>query len=182
MQIRQYNSEDAKAVRKICFGTTSAHYKKRSRVLYALYCDYYIECEPESCLVAVDEFDRPCGYIMCATDWTRFLSDFTPYLNVVRKESLTEYLIQRAYFNCVKDLFDKYPAHLHIDILPAFQNKGGGRALMEGLKNLLIERNVRGLMLCVDTKNKGAIAFYERMGFERLRSLYGLSLVYGITL
>ncbi|MDR2151162.1 MAG: GNAT family N-acetyltransferase [Spirochaetaceae bacterium] len=59
-----------------------------------------------------------------------------------------------------------YPAHLHIDILPAQQGRGQGRALMERLTEALQERNVAGVHLGVSKRNTGAAAFYARMGFQ----------------
>jgi GNAT superfamily N-acetyltransferase len=66
-----------------------------------------------------------------------------------------------------------YPAHLHIDLLPTVQGKGRGRQLMEMLFAVLRERGVPGLHLGVSKKNKGALAFYEKMGFLPLEEDQG---------
>jgi hypothetical protein len=59
---------------------------------------------------------------------------------------------------------DRYPAHLHIDLLPRTQGRGLGRALIGRLTDALRERGVPGLHLGVDPANTGARAFYARLG------------------
>jgi ribosomal protein S18 acetylase RimI-like enzyme len=59
---------------------------------------------------------------------------------------------------------DRYPAHLHIDLLPRAQGHGLGRALVTTLTDALRERGVPGLHLGVDPANTGALAFYARIG------------------
>ena len=77
-------------------------------------------------------------------------------------------------------LVGRYPAHLHIDLLPETQGKGLGRALIETLFAELRRRGVRGLHLGMDPANSGAAAFYERIGLVRLaESADGLT--YGIS-
>jgi ribosomal protein S18 acetylase RimI-like enzyme len=63
------------------------------------------------------------------------------------------------------DLYDRYPAHLHIDILPRGQGAGLGRRLMATLVAALRERGVPGLHLGVGSGNPGALAFYQAVGF-----------------
>ncbi|WP_297081172.1 GNAT family N-acetyltransferase [uncultured Demequina sp.] len=58
-----------------------------------------------------------------------------------------------------------YPAHLHIDLLPAAQGRGAGRALIEAACELLAARGVRGVHLVASAANAGAVAFYPRVGF-----------------
>jgi len=62
----------------------------------------------------------------------------------------------------------RYPAHLHIDLLPDLQGQGCGRLLMEGLFAALAERGCPGVHLGVDGKNANAIGFYGKIGFETL--------------
>lgn len=67
------------------------------------------------------------------------------------------------------ELYDRYPAHLHIDILPRGQGAGLGRRLMTTLLDALRARRVRGLHLGVGSGNPGAFAFYRAMGFTEER-------------
>ena len=65
------------------------------------------------------------------------------------------------------ELYERYPAHLHIDLLPRAQGAGAGRRLMETLLAALRERGVPGVHLGVGSGNPGARAFYLRIGLQR---------------
>jgi len=68
-----------------------------------------------------------------------------------------------------ENLYRDYPAHLHIDMLPAIQGKGLGRKLMETLFKELKQQGVTGLHLGVDAENTNAILFYQKLGFSMLK-------------
>jgi len=63
-----------------------------------------------------------------------------------------------------------FPAHLHIDLLPELQGQGWGRRLVDTLADALRDRGVTGLHLVAGAENARALAFYDRLGFERLDS------------
>ena len=67
----------------------------------------------------------------------------------------------------------KYPAHLHIDILPEYQGQKVGTALMSALKEKLVSDNIKGVMLCVGKGNVRAIEFYKKNGFKVIFRLFG---------
>jgi ribosomal protein S18 acetylase RimI-like enzyme len=62
----------------------------------------------------------------------------------------------------------RYPAHLHIDLLPVLQGRGVGREMMGRLLEELQARGVAGVHLGVDARNQRAVGFYEHLGFDRL--------------
>lgn len=68
----------------------------------------------------------------------------------------------------------EYPAHLHVDLLPAAQGGGNGRRLLETLFDALRERHVPGLHLGVASGNTGAIGFYRHLGFTELSAAPGV--------
>ncbi|MEU2201101.1 GNAT family N-acetyltransferase [Isoptericola sp. NPDC019482] len=68
------------------------------------------------------------------------------------------------------DELDRYPAHLHIDLLPENQGRGLGRQLMDTLRATLAERGAPGVHLGMDPDNTRARAFYDRYGFQELPS------------
>ena len=63
---------------------------------------------------------------------------------------------------------DEYPAHLHIDLLPDQQGRGGGRQLIEAAAEFLHGEGVPGVHLVAERANAGAQAFYPRVGFEAI--------------
>lgn len=61
-----------------------------------------------------------------------------------------------------------YPAHGHIDLLPEVQGKGFGRKALEHAIAALKRDGAKGMHLGVSPRNRGALAFYEKLGFTRL--------------
>lgn len=64
-------------------------------------------------------------------------------------------------------LIERYPSHLHIDLLPRTQGTGFGRRLIEWLCTELAAAGAPGVHLGVGSDNTNAIAFYEHLGFTR---------------
>jgi GNAT superfamily N-acetyltransferase len=61
-----------------------------------------------------------------------------------------------------------YPAHGHIDLLPEVQGRGFGRKALEHVIAALKRDGAKGMHLGVGPRNRGALAFYEKLGFSRL--------------
>ena len=66
------------------------------------------------------------------------------------------------------ELAERYPAHLHIDLLERARGTGMGRALVDRLLAELRERGVPGVHLGVDEANVNAIGFYAHVGFREV--------------
>ncbi|AAT89497.1 acetyltransferase [Leifsonia xyli subsp. xyli str. CTCB07] len=64
----------------------------------------------------------------------------------------------------------RFPAHLHIDLLPLARGRGAGRQLMAALFGALGDRGVPGVHLNYGAGNRNAAAFYARLGFTSLPS------------
>lgn len=62
----------------------------------------------------------------------------------------------------------RYPAHLHVDLLPRLQGRGAGRLLVEEACRRLATAGARGVWLGVDPANARALAFYRHLGFTDL--------------
>lgn len=65
-------------------------------------------------------------------------------------------------------LTERYPAHLHINLLPQVQGGGYGRQLIEKELEALRRAGVSGVHLGVSLKNEKVCAFYQRLGFKFL--------------
>ena len=172
IKILPYTNKYKADVQNICLDTAdeNARKYKRQKLLLSTYCDYYIENEQENCFIAYDEKkNRAVGYILCARDYKRYLKVF--YKKYFKKsfdcgfdsifESFSAMAVPLAFYR-------KYPAHLHIDILPEYQGMKIGTRLMNSLIENLKNKNVKGVMLGVDTKNKRAICFYQKCGFKEI--------------
>lgn len=167
--VRPYLPADKEAIRRVCAETAPSFSEKRRPVLLNLYCDYYIEQEPQNCFV-LDDGGAAVGYILTAADWTQYRLRFTEsYLPSLRKLSLPFYLFKRRELRHSR-FTDDYPAHLHIDITESYQHSGYGRVLMDVALDNLRGQGVRGIQLGVAARNTGAVRFYEKYGFRRLHA------------
>lgn len=174
--VRKYLEKDKANLRKICLETSS--FPTQSDIdrnfLYLMYNDYYSENESENCFVFTNEEDEAVGYILCA-------EDFDAYIDIMKKSYLPKISYLGKKYRSMADgeifvhrLFKKkYPAHLHIDILPSFQGAGAGTQLVTALKEHLKEKGCKGLMLSAGMTNKKAIAFYKKNGFRKVINLFG---------
>ena len=115
--------------------------------------------------MAADEADIPVGYVICTPTfgrWCRygteqFLEAF-PYSFLWSVGSMAGAL----------PYCKKYPAHLHINLLPGYQRMGLGSRLIHRLEETLRQQGCSGVSLCVNAKNPGAMRFYESCGFHVL--------------
>lgn len=181
-RIRPYQEKDRQNVQQTCIVCDNSFSQSRQPILLTLYCDYYIEQEPENCFVLTDADDHAVGYIITSANWQRYKQRYRQYyLPKLKKLSPSFFLFKRLEMTLTGRTMRNYPAHLHIDILPEYQGQGHGTRLLDAATARLKSLSVPGVMLGVGAKNKGAIRFYERYGFMRLRKLFG-ALLYGYRL
>lgn len=162
--IRKYTSDDKEAVRHVCIETASGFSEKKYPVLLNLFCDYYIEQEPQNCFV-LDSNGTVVGYILTSADWQTYVRRYREtYLAPLRRLSPVHYLYKKHELKTQK-CTEQYPAHLHIDIIESFQRGGYGTQLIDAALANLKTQGILGIQLGVGAKNSGAIKFYERYGF-----------------
>lgn len=172
MEIRKYEKKDYEQVRYICVHDMLDNEKNAPLVKYVelMFCRYYIEFEPENCFVAVDENDVPVGYVYGVSDYDKYQSRMGEYLKGISELNNRTYLPEALIEMYDHAVFkDKYPAHLHIDILPEYQSKGFGSRLITEFCNNIKNQGINGVMLIVGADNGGARRFYERNGFVLLQ-------------
>ena len=170
-EIRPYRESDKAIVQEICLlnaGCADKPFEKQ-RYILIMYCNYYIEQEPENCFVVTDENDSPVGYIICSENYAKYEETFNR-IYIPQAKCLGA----RAYADAKLDmlshaLFKKnYPAHLHIDIFPDYQRIGAGSRLMKTLLDHLKAKGVESIMLVVGTDNLRGRNFYRKNGFDEL--------------
>ena len=183
--IRPYRPSDADHVRVVSMrtGPSEALQEGPARTtLFATYVDYYIEHEPHNCFVVADDDDNAVGYILCAESYWAyreiFLREYAPrtrgFRLHMRVECLASLVLPRFFYR-------RYPAHLHIDILPGYQRMGLGSQLMDALTNHLRGKGVRGVMLGVGSTNEKGKNFYKKYGFRQVARV-PFSIVMGLDL
>lgn len=185
MIIRSYEEKDKENVRFVCLNSEGPCKSTKRGINFALavYCDCYIENEPENCFVATDENGRAIGYVISAQSFDEFKKVYTAnYFTRIKK---WEYRRRRSALRAIasqEKYKEEYTAHLHIDILPEYQHMGIGRKLMDALCDNFRKKGVEGVMFTVWHKNYNAIKFYEKYGFKLIETkektlVYGMKLI-----
>lgn len=174
--IRKYEKKDRENLLKICIETSSlpTGSKKDIDFLNLMFNDYYAIVEPENCFVAADENDEAVGYILCAENFEKYYKTFKAlYIPLIRKLGFKYYIMAVSEIGVHSIFKNKYPAHLHIDILPVCQGKGTGTALVNELKDHLKAKGIDNVMLSCGMGNKRAIKFYEKNDFKMVANILG---------
>lgn len=197
-QIRPYRPSDRDALYEVCVRTADAGQDATGiftddRLWGDVFAVPYAERDAGLAWVVESGDGRVIGYILGTDDTdafeTWFRDEWWPTASArhplsgdparARQDRTIAYAAGRAPGK--EPNAAEYPAHLHIDLLPETQGQGLGRQLMETLLDELRRRGVPALHLGMDPANTGALAFYERLGFERLPAPAG-TLTLGIRL
>lgn len=190
VRIRPYRASDRRQVQDIAWltgdmGRPAARYWAHRESFANLWTSYYTDCEPEHLLVAESaesdgHFDgRVIGYLAGCVDSRRAPDPSTEFLQQVLRHALwvrpgTAAFCWRAVADVLlsgspllHELHDpRWPAHLHIDLLPDSRGHGIGQRLMDCWLNVLRARRVPGCYLITLAENRSAIAFFTRCGFR----------------
>ncbi len=173
MTIRPYEEKDKEAVKAICLGNSDVFpdLSKTDQFVELMFCDYYIECEPENCFVAVEEDDIPYGYVYGALDYDTYAKKFMEiYYPRIRSLSLYRALCARVEMRDHAMYKEKYPAHLHIDVLEGRRSGGTGSQLISRFCENVKEKGAGGVMLIVGKENVRGQNFYRKNNFEVLHT------------
>jgi ribosomal protein S18 acetylase RimI-like enzyme len=182
--VRPYRPQDRAALYDICVRT--AHEGGDSRHIYpdldlmpSIFAGPYAELEPDLTFV-LDNGERAVGYILGTADTVAFVKEYRetwlPRLlerypapaAPPRAPSETMIALMHDPERMVLPELAGYPAHLHIDLLPAYQGKGHGRTLMNTFLGALRRGQVGAVHLGMVSTNTTARAFYDRMGFHEI--------------
>jgi ribosomal protein S18 acetylase RimI-like enzyme len=182
--VRSFQPGDRPAVRDISYATgfmgESAERFWRHRDSWAdVWTSYYTDGEPESLHVATMD-GAVVGYLAGCID-TAAMHPTTDELIVaaIRRHWLlirpgTARFLYRAMFDGWRDtsgyrgefVDPRWPAHLHIDLLPAARGIGLGTALMERWLGQLALIQSPGCHLSTLIENERARSFFEKAGFR----------------
>ena len=187
--IRPYRDDDHDALRAVCLrtglsGMDATGHWSTDDLLPDLYLSPYTSYAPDRVLVVADDADRPIGYLLVVPDTLAFVewwrTEVTPFFanTYARMAEPTPDGRDEQWFHDLGyepermipadvglDL-ERFPAHLHIDLLPEAQGHGLGRALMRDAAARLVADGVPGIHLSYDSANAGAAAFYDRLGWR----------------
>ena len=185
--IRPARDGDAPGAYRVCLhtgdygGDGEPLYRTDPDALGRIYVGPYLTFEPGLSLILEDAAGI-CGYALAALDsrafYRRYENEWRPDLRerfpAPTGDSTRWTPLQRVYqtyhqpdYFC-PDPYDRYPSHLHIDLLPRVQRRGYGRRMMHQLFDLLARRGSAGVHLGVSILNTRARSFYSHLGFREL--------------
>ena len=198
--IRSYHSDDIEMLYRICLETGDAGKDatclyRDAKILGHVYAAPYAVLSPETVFVAADD-GGAAGYIVGPVDtasfdarlerewWPRLRPSLpdpkgTPFETWSRDQRMA-YLIHHPARTTVR-ILDRYPSHLHINLLPQLQGRGLGARLIDRWLAEMKSRGSPGAHLGVGVANERAVGFYQAYGFaevERARDViwYGIRL------
>lgn len=187
IEVRGYEPADRAAVRRICFetgymGDPAAWQWADGESFADLFSRYYTDHEPESALVAEHE-GEVVGYLLGCRDSRRVRSPAAMGgASMLRRGLLVRPGTAGVLWRSLGDLAagavrreplpagfddDRWPAHLHIDLLSSARSQGVGRELIDRWLATLRDEDIPGCHLETWAENDGAIAFFAQMGFVR---------------
>jgi GNAT superfamily N-acetyltransferase len=183
-----YKPEDRLAVRDISYGTAdggcSAENIFQDREALADFLTlYYTDYEPRSLWVAEYE-GKAVGYLSGCLDsrrYTRVMAwQVLPYVIIIavlrgalwrwqtwKLLKAVGWMFCRGQF--IRHIsFDKYPAHLHVNVREGFRGKKVGKYLVERFISQVKAAGLKGIHLSVHEDNIPAHKFFEHLGFVEL--------------
>jgi ribosomal protein S18 acetylase RimI-like enzyme len=184
--LRRVKPCDAHSVSRICLltgdaGETAECLYNNPELLGLVYALPYVEIPITTFGYVVEDSNQVVGYVLGSTDtrtfeheeakhWWPFLRAKYPLDDSSGLTVSDTRMIRSIHFPSVspEHCMAFSPAHLHINILPAYQRRGWGRKLIGKVMEYLCEQGCPGVWLGLDTRNKLAATFYERLGFERV--------------
>jgi len=178
--IRRAGEADFPALSRICLETANA-----GSDATALYSDPtlpglrfvipYARFAPEFAYV-LEQQGEVVGYAVAAPDTRAFETALNQHWWPPLQQHYRDYTPRAPLDSKVLDgilqpdaaaeqLVSTWPAHLHINLLPAAQQGGWGRRLIEQLLHDLRAAGVPGVYLGVSLQNEKVCGFYQRLGF-----------------
>jgi ribosomal protein S18 acetylase RimI-like enzyme len=186
-RIRPATSADRPGAYRVCLETGNdgadgtALYAADPDALGRIYVGPYLLFEPELSLVLEDD-DGICGYALGALDSRHFYDRYDREWRPRICAEFPEPGGDRGQWTAVEEVhrqyhhpsyfcpapYERFPSHLHIDLLRRAQGRGYGRRMME--RNLATLRRLGspGAHLGVSLQNPRAVSFYRHLGFREL--------------
>jgi GNAT superfamily N-acetyltransferase len=187
IEVRPYDVADRDELVDVVFeaageGAPSSEVWGHHASLAEVYLTPYLDLEPASVFVVTVD-GRPAGYLAGCVDESAFPSEQERTSAAIRKYRLLRlpgprrFLVRAAIDTALLrlrrvpiagELSDpRWPSHLHIDLMPAARGTGAATRLMELWFERLRSVGSPGCYLQTSAENHRAVAFFERVGFER---------------
>lgn len=191
-RIRPYRPGDLDALYRVCLLTADSG--QDATALYDdpslpghIYAAPYGLFEPSLAFVAEDA-GGVGGYVVGALDSTAFAERLErqwwpglrsrypepPAQQPGRQRTPQQFAVHQIHHPWpASAVAERYPSHLHINLLPRLQGRGNGTRLITTLTGALRGLGSAGLHLHVGPGNQRAAGFYRRVGFAEYPADYG---------
>jgi ribosomal protein S18 acetylase RimI-like enzyme len=188
VRVRPYQPDDLDDLYRVCLltafhGGDGTGAFRDPQLPGQVYAAPYAIFEPALAIVAQDA-DGVAGYIVAALDSLTFAhrldqqwwpdlrlrypepsADLAEQLSTQERQAIEK--IHRPP-QTAPELAERFPSHLHINLLPRLQGRGIGRRLMRTLIAQLRTRGSRGVHLDARLDNHRGAAFFRRAGFTEM--------------
>lgn len=182
--LRQAKTSDLPELLRVCLltgdsGKDATHLHKLTDLVGDIYVAPYVLHEPEFAyalwadntvvgyllgVLSTNEFEKELAqnyWPQTKAKYAQVDSDITPadqdLLNELAKQGFSD-----------STLLEKYPSHLHIDIVQSHQGAGYGKSMIAYLLAELEAGGSKGVHLHMSSKNDRARAFYKKFGFTEV--------------
>lgn len=179
IEIRPPALSDLPGMYRVCFATSGETLASNPDLVGHVYAGAYFAQHPDVARVIADDLGV-CGYVLGSPDTRAFETwceeNWWPPLRAqypLGSGGLADAEMIRSFHRPAvspESVVAKYPAHLHINLLPRTQGSGYGRRLIDWMCNELAASGISGVHLGVAPENSNAIAFYEHVGFATVRA------------
>ena len=193
MVIRPFQPGDEVGAYAVCLGTgddgrDAGPLYRDPMLLGHVYVGPYLRLRPSFASVLVDGDGVVVGYVVGVPDtiefereaeeswWPELRERYPAGRSLGGRDDELVGIIHSPY-GADPRLVARYPAHLHIDLLPVAQGRGLGKALMARVLSQLADAGAIGVHLFVSVTNTKAIGFYEALGFARALDVPGAVLM-----
>lgn len=187
VRIRPVRLEDVDALYAISLATSFAggdasHLYDDPKLTGHIYSAPYAVLEPHLGLV-LEDAEGVAGFAVGTTDtraWEdRLEREWWPYLR--SRYSDPSLAVQdswsaderRAFMihhpsRTPDEVVCRYPAHLHMNLLPRVQGKGLGPEMFDRWRSIAVKHGSNGVHVGVNQANRRAVGFWEKIGFTQL--------------
>jgi ribosomal protein S18 acetylase RimI-like enzyme len=186
--IRPYRATDLDDLYRVCLQTGDAGEDatamfEDSRILGDVFAAPYGLFEPSLAFVAEDELGVG-GYVVGALDsrdfekrleadwWPGLRERYPPPPSDVPPDQWTPDQRSAGFIyvplTVPDELAERYPSHLHINLVSRLQSQGLGRQMMSTLMRALRDQGSAGVHFFVWPANQRAVGFYRHLGFTAI--------------
>lgn len=190
VSLRSAKGRDLEALYAVCLhtgdsGKDGAHLFTDLTLLGSIYVGPYLMLSSRFAFCLANTTGKGVGYVLgvldtkafdqlCREQWwpslrARYPLDDLHKYNQLEQELISNQIHSRPPIDT--ELIQRYPSHMHIDLLPVMQGYGYGVIMVKRLLYALQAAGSTGVHLTMSATNHRAFGFYEKLGFCLVKEL-----------